>query len=156
MHEHKNSVISVVITSALDTDQSIPRLLGNCYAHQQVPVSGLKSLQSLCCCGSWPKATVLVLVGPGPMALDSPKHWPWLWHSTHNSLATETTKKNHALTSKTTRFASGFSRNSNHCPAPIKTSTYVSWYSKTIGSGSGFSRTSTYGSVTPKDYEPGS
>lgn len=150
MHEHKKSVISVssVITSALVTDQSIPCLLGNCYAHQQFPLSGLKSHHSLCCCRPWPKATVLVLVGPGLMVLDSSKHWPW--HSTHNSLATETTKETHAWSSKTT----GFSRNSNHCPAPTKTSTYVSWYSKTIGSGSGFSRTSIYGSVTLKDYEP--
>lgn len=79
MHEHKKSVISVssVITSALVTDQSIPCLLGNCYAHQQFPLSGLKSHHSLCCCRPWPKATVLVLVGPGLMVLDSSKHWPW-------------------------------------------------------------------------------
>lgn len=67
--------------------------------------------------------------------MDFPKHWPWQWHSIHSSLASETTNMNHALTSKTTRLASGFTRNNSHCPDPTKTSTCVSWYAKTIGSG---------------------
>lgn len=56
----------------------------------------LESIQSLCCCGSWPvqpEAMVLVLVRPDATALDVYKQWSWLSLSTQDSVTTKTMGK---------------------------------------------------------------